>query len=80
VPATTIAGELGNARAANTVMLGFWTAIIEVVSREGMRQSLADSVPPKTIDLNMKTFDIGYEKGLEAKGLQDVPGNGDNVG
>jgi 2-oxoglutarate/2-oxoacid ferredoxin oxidoreductase subunit beta len=66
VPATTIAGELGNARAANTVMLGFWTAIIGAVSKEGMRQSLADSVPPKTVDLNMKTFDIGYEKGLEA--------------
>jgi len=71
VPATTIAVELGNARAANTVMLGFWTAIVEVISKEGMRKSLADSVPSKTVDLNMKTFDIGYEKGLEAKGLQE---------
>jgi 2-oxoglutarate/2-oxoacid ferredoxin oxidoreductase subunit beta len=71
VPATTIAGELGNARAANTVMLGFWTAIVGVVSKEGMRQSLADSVPPKTIDLNMKTFDIGYERGLAAKEMEN---------
>ena len=67
IPATQIAGELGNARAANTVMLGFWTAIIGVVRKEAMRQSLADSVPSKTVDLNLNAFDIGYEKGLEAK-------------
>ena len=67
VPATQIAGELGNSRAANTVMLGFWTAFIGAVSKEAMRQSLADSVPPKTVDLNLNAFDIGYEKGLAAK-------------
>ena len=74
VPATQIAGELGNARAANTVMLGFWTAVIGAVSKEAMRQSLADSVPPKTVDLNLKTFDIGYEKGLAAKGKGETAG------
>ena len=65
LPATHIAEELGNSRAANTVMLGFWTAILGVVSREAMRQAVADSVPPKTIDVNMKAFDAGYERGLE---------------
>ena len=63
LPATKIAEELGNPRAANTVMLGFWTAIAGVVSTTAMRQSLADSVPPKTVELNMKAFDTGYEKG-----------------
>jgi 2-oxoglutarate ferredoxin oxidoreductase subunit gamma len=65
IPATQVAEELGNNRAANTVMLGFWTAILGVVSREAMRQSVAESVPPKTVDVNMKAFDIGYERGLE---------------
>jgi 2-oxoglutarate ferredoxin oxidoreductase subunit gamma len=65
IPATRIAEELGNSRAANTVMLGFWTAILGVVSREAMRQSVAESVPPKTVDVNMKAFDVGYERGLE---------------
>jgi len=72
IPATQIAGDLGNARAANTVMLGFWTAIIGVVRKEAMRQSLADSVPSKTVDLNLKAFDIGFEKGLEAKGTVGI--------
>jgi 2-oxoglutarate ferredoxin oxidoreductase subunit beta len=67
LPATHIAEELGNNRAANTVMLGFWTAIIGVVSREAMRQSVAESVPPKTIEVNMKAFDHGYERGLEVR-------------
>ncbi|NIV35421.1 MAG: pyruvate ferredoxin oxidoreductase, partial [Anaerolineae bacterium] len=58
IQATQIAEELGNNRAANTVMLGFWTAILGVVSREAMRQSVAESVPPKTVDVNMKAFDV----------------------
>jgi len=65
LPATRIAEELGNNRAANTVMLGFWTAIVGAVSKEAMRQSVADSVPPKTIEVNMKAFDTGYARGLE---------------
>jgi len=66
VPATQIAEELGNNRAANTVMLGFWTAIVGVVSREAMRQSVAESVPPKTVEVNLKAFDIGHQRGLES--------------
>jgi 2-oxoglutarate ferredoxin oxidoreductase subunit gamma len=66
LPATHIAEKLGNNRAANTVMLGFWTAIMGVVSREAMRQSVRESVPPKTIEVNMEAFDVGYERGLKA--------------
>jgi 2-oxoglutarate ferredoxin oxidoreductase subunit gamma len=64
LPATKIAEQLGNNRAANTVMLGFWTAIAGAISQEAMRQSVAESVPPKTIDVNMQAFDEGYRKGL----------------
>ncbi|MGD8397267.1 MAG: 2-oxoacid:acceptor oxidoreductase family protein, partial [Anaerolineae bacterium] len=68
LPATRIAEELGNSRTANTVMLGFWTAVVGTVSREAMRQSVRESVPPKTIDVNMKAFDAGYQRGLEEAG------------
>jgi 2-oxoglutarate ferredoxin oxidoreductase subunit beta len=68
IAASRIAEELGNVRAANTVMLGLWTAIIEAVSQAAMRQALADSVPPKTLEVNMKAFDVGYEEGLRLKG------------
>jgi 2-oxoglutarate ferredoxin oxidoreductase subunit gamma len=65
VPATRIAEELGNNRVANTVMLGFWTAIEGVVSKEAMQQSVTESVPPKTVDVNLKAFNEGYERGLQ---------------
>jgi 2-oxoglutarate ferredoxin oxidoreductase subunit gamma len=65
IPATKIAEQAGSNRAANTVMLGFWTAIIGAVSHAAMRQAVAESVPSKLVDMNLKVFDIGYEKGLE---------------
>jgi 2-oxoglutarate ferredoxin oxidoreductase subunit gamma len=71
LPATQIAEELGNSRAANTVMLAFWAAIEGVVSREAMRQSVADSVPPKTVEVNLEAFDVGYDKGLDAVARRD---------
>jgi len=68
IPATRIAEQEGSNRAANTAMLGLWVAIVGVISREAMRQAVAESVPPKTVDLNMRVFDIGYEKGMELAG------------
>ncbi|MEJ2211323.1 MAG: 2-oxoacid:acceptor oxidoreductase family protein, partial [Anaerolineae bacterium] len=67
IPATQIAETLGNNRAANTVMLGFWTAIIGAVSKEAMRQAVIESVPPKTVEVNRKAFDQGYERGSSIK-------------
>jgi 2-oxoglutarate ferredoxin oxidoreductase subunit beta len=68
LPATHIAEDLGNNRAANTVMLGFWTAVVGAVSKEAMRQSVAASVPPKTVEVNMQAFEVGYERGLQVTG------------
>jgi 2-oxoglutarate ferredoxin oxidoreductase subunit gamma len=65
LPATQIAEELGNSRAANTVMLGFWTGVLGVVSKEAMRQSVAESVPAKTVEVNMQAFDTGFRRGSE---------------
>jgi 2-oxoglutarate ferredoxin oxidoreductase subunit gamma len=65
IPATQIAEQAGSNRAANTVMLGFWTGMIGVVSREAMRQAVAESVPGKMLEMNLKVFDVGFEKGVE---------------
>jgi 2-oxoglutarate ferredoxin oxidoreductase subunit gamma len=64
IPATNMAEEAGNTRAANTGMLGLWTAIVGAISREAMRQAVAESVPPKTVELNLSVFDDGYQRGL----------------
>jgi 2-oxoglutarate ferredoxin oxidoreductase subunit beta len=65
IPATKIAEKAGNNRAANTVMLGFWAAIEGTIDKKALEQSISESVPPKTVKLNLKVFEIGYQKGLE---------------
>lgn len=65
IPATQIAEQAGNNRAANVAMLGFWTAITGIVSREAMQQAITESVPAKAVELNQNVFEIGYQTGLE---------------
>jgi 2-oxoglutarate ferredoxin oxidoreductase subunit gamma len=65
IPATRIARELGRAAVANIVMLGFFTAIAQVISVEAMKKSVLESVPKGTEELNMKAFERGYADGLE---------------
>ena len=36
------------------------------IRKEAMRLSILDSVPPKTLELNEKAFEAGYQRGLQA--------------
>ena len=65
IPATKISEEAGNNRAANTVMLGFWTAVEGIVDKTAMEEAIKESVPPKTIELNLGVFNTGYKLGQE---------------
>ena len=61
VPSTRIAETLGRSIVQNIVMLGFFTAVTKIASRDEMRQAVKDSVPPGTEELNLKAYDAGYE-------------------
>jgi 2-oxoglutarate ferredoxin oxidoreductase subunit gamma len=61
IPSTRLAEELGNRIFANVVMLGFFTAVTRLVSKEGMEKAVADSVPSRFINLNLKAFQAGYD-------------------
>lgn len=61
IPATKMAEELGNRVIANIVMLGFLVGATGVVSQEAMEKGVADSVPKKFLDLNIKAFRRGCE-------------------
>ena len=65
IPATRIAETAGNNRAANSVMLGFWTAVEGIVDKNALEQAIAESVPSKTVEINLEVFEIGYQKGME---------------
>ncbi len=60
-PFTSLAQKLGNRIVANMVMLGYFTAVTGLVSREAMEESIRTSVRERTIPLNLKAFEAGYD-------------------
>jgi 2-oxoglutarate ferredoxin oxidoreductase subunit gamma len=65
-PATKIAEELGKRIVANIVMLGFLTAVWDVVSHDAMKKSILDSVPKGTEELNIEAFEKGFKYGKDS--------------
>ncbi len=73
VPATRIAEELGRKMMANIVMLGFLSAVSDVVTKDALHATVVKSVPKGTEELNSTAFHKGYDygaailKGIEKK-------------
>ena len=68
IPANRMAREMGRVVVANIIMLGFLSAVSDLVSHEALRNSILASVPEGTGDFNLKAFDLGYAYGLEHGG------------
>jgi 2-oxoglutarate ferredoxin oxidoreductase subunit gamma len=66
VPATRIAEELGKRMVLNIVMVGFFTAVTQLLAAESVRKAVADSVPASFRELNLKAFEKGFEAGIAA--------------
>lgn len=60
IPATRLAEELGRRMVTNIVMLGFFTAVSGITSREAVEQAIASSVKSKTVPLNLQAFNTGF--------------------
>ncbi len=65
IPATRLAEELGKKIVANIVMLGFAAKQAKIVSPKAMQEAIADSVPSKFTELNMRAFQAGYDYNKE---------------
>ncbi|MBM3286271.1 MAG: pyruvate ferredoxin oxidoreductase [Candidatus Eisenbacteria bacterium] len=61
VRSTWIAESMGKPIVQNIVMLGFFTAVTKIVTREQMREAVKASVPAGTEELNVKAFEAGWE-------------------
>jgi len=58
--ATKLAQEAGNVRTTNIVMLGALAATGKLpFSVETLKETVRENVPPKTIDANMRAFELG---------------------
>lgn len=67
VPAQSMAQELGNKVVTNITMVGAIAGIYDLPETEALRKAVADSVPARFIDLNMRAFDKGLEAALNAR-------------
>jgi 2-oxoglutarate ferredoxin oxidoreductase subunit gamma len=63
VPATRLAEELGRKVVTNVVMVGFFTAITQLLQPNSVRKAVADSVPASLQKLNLEAFERGFEYG-----------------
>jgi 2-oxoglutarate ferredoxin oxidoreductase subunit gamma len=67
IPATRFAEELGKRMVLNSVMVGFFTAVTQLLDSEAVREAVADSVPPSFRELNLKAFEKGFAYGSNAQ-------------
>lgn len=54
-----LAAKAGNRRAVNTVMLGAISRFISEIGADDWKKVLAESLPEKIVEANLKAFDLG---------------------
>ena len=76
IPATRFAEQLGTKLMANIVMLGFLSAVENLVHADALRKAILDSVPAATKENNINAFNMGREYGNSIiKGLVNLKGD-----
>jgi len=67
IDALKLAKESGNARTENTVFLGCLSALqVFPVEEKHVKQSIIDAVPKKTVEMNLKAFELGRKKAYDS--------------
>ena len=66
IAATRIAEELGKKMVQNSVIVGFFTALTQLLGADAVRKAVADSVPSSFRELNLQAFEKGLEHGRVA--------------
>lgn len=69
IPSIRMAEELGRRIVANVVMLGFCTGTLNFIGRESMERSIESLVKPKTLELNFRAFETGYDYSLKKSNM-----------
>jgi indolepyruvate ferredoxin oxidoreductase, beta subunit len=63
--AAQIANECGDIRAVNIVLIGVMAGLgISGIDHEVWREMVKKCVPQKALEINLKAFDMGYERGI----------------
>ncbi len=74
LPITEIARhDVGRQVVANVVALGALVGVTDIVTPDAMKQAILLRVPQGTGDLNIKAFNVGLERGREARTRHETP-------
>lgn len=68
IPATRFAESMGKKIVANVIMLGFFSGITNIISKEAIIESIKTSVKKGFVDINLKALQKGYEYASEISG------------
>jgi len=68
IPATRFAEALGKRMVLNSVMVGFFTAVTQLLTPAAVQKAVADSVPANFRELNLKAFEQGLRYGNTVQG------------
>ena len=60
IEAFKAAERLGNSRCQNIVLLGKLVRTMGLDEKTDWRSLVAANVPPATVDINLKAYDLGY--------------------
>jgi indolepyruvate ferredoxin oxidoreductase beta subunit len=60
IPATRLAGELGNDKASNVVLIGLLASRMDIDKKLWL-EVIRRKVPPRFIDLNLAAFESGFQ-------------------
>jgi indolepyruvate ferredoxin oxidoreductase beta subunit len=64
--ALSLANEAGNPRTENVVFIGALSALAAFpLDAQGLKESVAETVPKKALEYNMKAFDLGYKAAFD---------------
>ena len=71
IPATqAVLNAFKSPQAANIVMLGAFTDLTGIISRESMTGAVKENVPQRFVDVNLKALELGFELAKQAKGAR----------
>ena len=66
IDSLSLAKEAGNPRTENVVLLGTVAAISDFpLEKDVLKEVVKETVPEKTIEVNLKAFELGYKEGAK---------------
>ena len=72
IPATRLAEGIGKKMVLNMVMVGAFTAATKLLDADAVRKAVAESVPSRFLDVNLRAFEAGFNYPLTCQRNSEV--------